>query len=53
MGQLIPAGVEQGALHGVVTGPGGLPAIGATVLAVQQGDAFIGSSFVSITGTMT
>lgn len=50
VGQSIPAGVEQGALHGVVTGPGGLPAVGATVLAVQQGDAFVASSFVSITG---
>src|ERR687892_320584 len=36
----IPAGVE----------PGGLPAVGATVLAVQQGNAFVASSFVSITG---
>jgi hypothetical protein len=50
VGQSIPAGVEQGALHGVVTGPGGLPAVGATVLAVQQGDAFVASSFVSVTG---
>jgi Carboxypeptidase regulatory-like domain len=50
VGQSIPAGVEEGALHGVVTGPGGLPAVGATVLAVQQGDAFVGSSFVSVTG---
>ena len=50
VGQSIPAGVEEGALHGVVTGPGGLPAVGATVLAVQQGDAFVASSFVSITG---
>lgn len=46
----IPAGVEPGVLHGVVTGPGGLPAVGATVLAVQQGNAFVASSFVSITG---
>ncbi|MDQ4100811.1 MAG: carboxypeptidase-like regulatory domain-containing protein, partial [Thermoproteota archaeon] len=50
VGQSIPAGVEQGALHGVVTGPGGLPAVGATVLAVQQGDSFVASSFVSVTG---
>ncbi len=48
--QSIPAGVEPGALHGVVTGPGGLPAVGASVLAVQQGNAFVASSFVSITG---
>src|ERR671919_983648 len=46
----IPAGVEPGVLHGVVTGPGGLPAVGTTVLAVQQGNAFVASSFVSITG---
>src|SRR5918999_1084792 len=50
VGQSIPAGVEEGALNGVVTGPSGLPAVGATVLAVQQGDAFVASSFVSITG---
>jgi Carboxypeptidase regulatory-like domain len=46
----IPAGIEPGSLHGSVTGPGGLPAVGATVLAVQQGNAFVASSFVSITG---
>lgn len=51
VGRSIPAGVEQGALHGVVTGPGGLPAVGASVLAVQQGEAFVASSFVSVTGT--
>ena len=48
--EAIPAGVEPGALHGVVTGPGGLPAVGATVLAVQQGSDFVASSFVSVTG---
>jgi hypothetical protein len=48
--ETLPAGVEPGALHGVVTGPGGLPAVGATVLAVQQGSDFVVSSFVSITG---
>jgi Carboxypeptidase regulatory-like domain len=48
--QSIPAGVEPGALHGRVMGPGGLPAVGATVLAAQQGNAFVASSFVSITG---
>ena len=36
----IPAGIEPGSLHGHVTGPGGLPAVGATVLAVQQGKCF-------------
>jgi hypothetical protein len=48
--RLIPAGIEPGTLHGHVTGPGGLPAVGATVLAVQQGNAFVASSFVSLTG---
>jgi hypothetical protein len=48
--EAIPAGVEPGALHGVVTGPGGLPAVGATVLAVQQGSDFVASSFVSVIG---
>ena len=48
--EAIPAGVEPGSLHGGVTGPGGLPAVGSTVLAVQQGNAFVASAFVSITG---
>jgi hypothetical protein len=33
-----------------VTGPAGLPAVGATVLAVQQGSDFVANSFVSVTG---
>lgn len=49
-GQTVPGGAEPGVLHGVVTGPGGLPAIGATILAVQQGDDFYASSFVSVNG---
>ena len=48
--EAIPAGVEPGALHGVVTGPGGLPAVGATVLAVQQGSDFVVNSLISVTG---
>jgi hypothetical protein len=48
--EVLPAGVEPGVLHGVVRGPGGLPAVGATVLAVQQGSDFVASSFVSVTG---
>src|SRR5919106_398276 len=48
--ETIPAGVEPGALHGRVTGPAGLPAVGATVLAVQQGSDFVANSFVSVTG---
>jgi hypothetical protein len=49
-GQAIPAGTEPGVLHGYVAGPGGLPAVGATVLAVQQGNDFFASSFVSVNG---
>ena len=48
--EAIPAGIESGALHGAVTGPGGLPAVGTTVLAAQQGNDFVASSFVSING---
>jgi hypothetical protein len=48
--QSILAGIEPGALHGRVTGQGGLPAVGTTVLTTQQGNAFVASSFVSITG---
>jgi hypothetical protein len=46
----IPAGTEPGAVHGYVGGPGGLPAVGATVLAVQQGTDFAASAFVSVNG---
>ncbi len=46
----IPVGTEPGVLHGYVAGPGGLPAIGATVLAVQQGTEFAASAFVSVNG---
>ncbi|HEX7033575.1 MAG TPA: carboxypeptidase-like regulatory domain-containing protein [Nitrososphaera sp.] len=46
----ILAGSEPGVLHGYVGGPGGLPAIGATVLAVQQGTDFAASAFVSVNG---
>ena len=48
--QAIPAGTEPGVLHGYVNGPVGLPAVGATVMAVQQGDDFYASSFVSVNG---
>ncbi len=48
--QAIPAGLELGLLHGYVAGPRGLPAIGASVLAVQQGEAFAASEFVSVHG---
>jgi hypothetical protein len=50
VGQAIPAGTEPGVLHGYVKGPGGLPAIGSTVLAVQQGTDFAASAFVSVNG---
>lgn len=48
--QAVPAGAEPGILHGYVAGPGGLPAIGASVLAVQQGTPFAASAFVSVNG---
>lgn len=50
VGQAIPAGTEPGVLHGYVGGPGGLPAVGATVLATQQGNDFFASAFVSVNG---
>jgi hypothetical protein len=50
VGQTVPPGTEPGVLHGYVGGPGGLPAVGATVLAVQQGTDFHTSSFVSVNG---
>jgi hypothetical protein len=43
-------GAEPGLVHGYVAGLSGLPAIGATVLAVQQGTDFTASAFVSING---
>lgn len=46
----LPAGTEQGRLHGYVAGPTGLPGVGATVLAIQQGTDFAASAFVSIDG---
>jgi hypothetical protein len=50
VGQTVPAGVEPGVLRGYVGGPGGLPAVGASVLAVQQGTDFHTSAFVSVDG---
>jgi hypothetical protein len=43
-------GTEPGMIHGFVAGPTGLPALGATVLAVQQGTDFTASAFVGING---
>jgi hypothetical protein len=50
VGQAIPAGTEPGVLHGYVGGSGSLPAVGATVMAFQQGDGYYASSFVSVNG---
>lgn len=47
------AGTESGVIHGYVAGPNGLPAVGATVIAVQQGSPFTASSFVSVNGQYT
>jgi hypothetical protein len=41
---------EPAALHGTVTGPGGLPAVGATVVAAEQTSGFTTNAFVSING---
>ena len=46
----VPIGTEQGGVQGYVAGPTGLPAVGATVLAVQQGTDFTASAFVSVDG---
>ena len=46
----LPSGTEPGLVHGYVAGPTGLPGIGATVLAVQQGSDFVASAFVSVNG---
>lgn len=50
VGRAIPMGMESGVLHGYVTESGGLPTIGATVMAVQQRDDFYASTFVSVNG---
>jgi hypothetical protein len=50
VGGAIPMGMESGVLHGYVRGSGGLPTIGATVMALQQGDEFYASTFVSVNG---
>ena len=44
------ASTEPAALHGTVTGPGGLPAIGASVVAAEQTSGFTTNAFVSING---
>ena len=45
-----PAVNVQGALHGGVTGPTGLPAIGATVTAAEQSTGQTENAFVSLNG---
>ena len=50
VGGAIPMGMEPGVLHGYVSGSGRLPTIGATVMALQQGDDFYASTFVSVNG---
>lgn len=40
----------QGAVHGYVGGPGGLPAIGASVIATEQNTGYHANAFVSING---
>ncbi len=39
-----------GVLHGFVGGPGGLPAIGATVIAAEQESGYTANAFVSVDG---
>lgn len=50
VGRAIPMGMEPGVLHGYVSESGGLPTIGATVMAVQQRHDFYASTFVSVNG---
>lgn len=40
----------SGAVHGYVGGPGGLPAVGATVIAAGQTTAYHANAFVSVNG---
>ena len=47
---VVGALTEPAALHGTVTGPGGLPAVGATVVAAEQTSGFTTNAFVSING---
>jgi hypothetical protein len=44
------AGDVPGVLHGHVTGPTGLPAIGASIVAAEQSSGYTVNEFVSITG---
>jgi hypothetical protein len=48
--QPVPSGSVQGVLHGYVGGPGGLPAVGAAVVAAQQETGHTVNEFVSVDG---
>jgi|Tabmets5t2r1_1033131.scaffolds.fasta_scaffold55924_2 hypothetical protein len=48
VGRARPMGMEPGVPHEYVSGSGGLPTIGARVMAVQQGDDFYASTFLSV-----
>ena len=50
VGRAIPIGMKPGGLHGYMSASRGLPTIGATVMALQQGDDFYASTFVSVNG---
>lgn len=45
-----PTGDAQGVLHGYVGGPGGLPAVGAAVVAAEQESGHTVNEFVSVDG---
>lgn len=45
-----PTGEVRGVLHGSVGGPGGLPAVGAAVVAAEQGKGHTVKEFVSVDG---
>lgn len=46
----VPAVSEPAILHGYVAGPGGLPAVGATIVAAEQSSGYTVNEFVSVTG---
>lgn len=48
--QPVAPGNVSGILHGHVSGPGGLPAVGATVVAAEQGTGHTVNEFVSVDG---
>jgi len=48
--QPVAQGSEPGALHGYVGGPGGLPAVGAAIVAAEQETGHTVNEFVSVDG---